>query len=110
MRLSRTSPTFKGFGMSPPCNWDKHKATANRRKHGVTFEEAQTVFENPLAVIFDDQAHSTEESREIIVGHSSANRLLLVCFAERDDSIRIISARTATAKERSDYEEGTGFS
>ncbi len=50
-----------------------------------------------------------EESREIIIGHSIANRLLLVCFAEREDSIRIISARRATPKERSDYEEGTGF-
>ena len=74
-----------------------------------SFAEAQTVFDNPLAVIFADEAHSDSEAREIIIGHSARNRLLLVCFTERTDSVRIISARRATAKERSDYEEGTGF-
>ena len=59
----------------------------------------------PLAVIFDDQDHSTEEIREIIIGHSANNRLLLVSFTERDEAIRIISARQATRIERKDYEE-----
>ena len=95
--------------MSPSFTWDQDKAAVNRKKHGVPFEEAQTVFGNPLAVIFDDEVHSDTEPREIIIGHSVNNRLLLVCFVERDDRIRIISARKATARERSDYEEGTGF-
>jgi uncharacterized DUF497 family protein len=96
--------------MSPPFTWDEEKAAANRKKHGVSFEEAQTVFDNPLAVIFADEAHSTTESREIIIGHSVRNQVLLVCFVERDNGIRIISARRATARERNDYEEGTSFS
>jgi hypothetical protein len=81
----------------------------NIKNHGVSFEEARTVFDNPLAVIFDDDAHSDSELREIIIGHSLSNRLLLVVFTERPDTIRIISARTATAKERRDYEQGTGY-
>ena len=60
---------------------------------------------NPLAVIFDDQVHSTNERREIIIGHSQQNQLLLVAFTERSSSIRIISARLATRKEREDYEQ-----
>ena len=87
--------------------WDERKAVANLSKHKVSFEEAQSVFYDPLACIFDDEWHSTDEPREIIVGHSSANRLLLVCFAERDPGlIRIISARCTTKRERRDYEEG----
>lgn len=85
--------------------WDVNKATANTAKHGVSFEEVATVFRDPIATIFDDEDHSDEESREIIIGHSDMNRLLLVCFTERDDAIRIISARKATRKERRDYEE-----
>ncbi|MGD1942548.1 MAG: BrnT family toxin [Leptolyngbyaceae cyanobacterium] len=68
--------------------WDLSKAAANLKKHGVSFKEAQTVFENPLAVIFDDEAHSAEERREIIIGHSQQNRLLLVAFSERSNHIR----------------------
>lgn len=85
--------------------WDRSKAGANLRKHGVSFEEAKTVFDNPLAVIFDDEAHSVNERREIIIGHSQRNRLLLIAFTERSNSIRIISARLATRKEREDYEQ-----
>lgn len=85
--------------------WDESKATANMKKHGISFEEAKTVFENPLAVIFSDEAHSVEEFREIIVGHSQRNQLLLVAFTERQSSIRIISARLATRQEREDYEQ-----
>lgn len=85
--------------------WDLSKATTNFKKHGISFEEAKTVFDNPLAVIFEDEAHSVEERREIIVGHSQRNRLLLIAFTERSNSVRIISARLATRKEREDYEQ-----
>ena len=87
--------------------WDSVKAEHNRQKHSVTFEEASTVFDDPLAVIFDDEAHSQYETREIIIGHSIQQILLFVCFTERDSSIRIISARRATAREQRDYESGT---
>lgn len=86
---------------------DESKAAANLKKHGISFEEAKTVFDNPLALIFDDEAHSVEEQREIIIGHSRKNRLLLVCFTERPNAIRVISARLATRKELEDYEENT---
>ena len=85
--------------------WDETKATANLKKHCVSFEEATTVFDNPLALIFEDEAHSIGEQREIIIGHSRQNRLLLVCFTERPNAIRIISARLATPREREDYEQ-----
>lgn len=85
--------------------WDESKAAANLKKHGVSFEEAKTVFDNVLAVIFDDEAHSMGERREIIVEHSRNNRLLLISFAERSNTIRIISARLATRREREDYEQ-----
>jgi uncharacterized DUF497 family protein len=84
--------------------WDLSKATSNLRKHGVSFEEAQTVFANSLAVIFEDETHSVSEQREIIIGHSRQNRLLLVAFTDRFGQIRIISARLATRQEREDYE------
>jgi len=87
--------------------WDESKATANLTKHGVSFEEAKTVFDNLLAVIFNDEAHSVGERREIIIGHSRNNRLLLISFTERSNVIRIISARLATRKEREDYEQNT---
>ncbi|MBN3927820.1 BrnT family toxin [Nostoc sp. NMS4] len=87
--------------------WDKSKAAANLQKHGVSFEEAKTVFSNSLAVIFDDEAHSLDEQREIIIGHSQQNLLLLISFTERSNAIRIISARLATRKEREDYERNT---
>jgi len=87
--------------------WDERKAVANLSKHKVSFEEAQTVFFDPLARIFDDEWHSTDEPREIIIGHSSSNQLLLVCFTEwAPGLIRIISARCATKQERRDYQEG----
>jgi uncharacterized protein len=85
--------------------WDQSKAAANLKKHGVSFEEAKTVFDNPLAVIFDDEAHSVDEQREIIIGHSRQNRLLLIAFTERSGNVRIISARLATRNEREDYEQ-----
>lgn len=88
--------------------WDRRKAKANRLKHGVSFDEATTVFEDPLARIFDDEVHSSDEGREIIIGHSINDRLLVVCFTERpNERIRIISARFPTTKERNAYEENT---
>ncbi len=91
--------------MSLEFEWDEDKAASNRRKHRVTFEQAATVFADPLAVIFDDEAHSEGEQREIIIGHSADDQLLLVGFTEREGAIRIISARRATKRERRDYEE-----
>ena len=86
--------------------WDPKKAAGNLRKHKVRFEEAITVFRDPLAVIFDDEDHSVEERREIIIGHSVGNRLLLVCFNEsQKEYVRIFSARELTRRERKDYEE-----
>jgi len=73
----------------------------------VTFEEALTVFRDPLARIFDDPDHSSEEPREIIIGHSEQQHLLLVCFTERWGKVRIINARYATKGERRDYEQNT---
>ena len=92
--------------MSKGFEWDTSKAEENLRKHAVTFEEGVSVFADPLAVIFDDEPHSEDELREIIVGHSSQHRLLLICFVERKDLVRLISARPATLKERKDYEKG----
>jgi uncharacterized DUF497 family protein len=73
--------------------WDKPKAKLNFKKQGIDFEEAKAVFRDPLAYIFDDEWRSVGEKREIIIGHDDKNRLLLVCFTERNQIIRIISAR-----------------
>ena len=71
----------------------------------MSFDEALTVFADPLARIFGDKNHSADEHREIIVGHSATVRLLLVCFSAREDTVRMFSVRTATKRERRDYEE-----
>ena len=90
--------------------WDDEKAETNIGKHNVSFDEAQTLFRDPLAFIFDDEAHSVSERREIIIGHSANDRLLIVCFTERREGvIRIFSSRPATRKERRDYEENAVF-
>jgi uncharacterized DUF497 family protein len=86
-------------------SWDPSKAAANVRKHGVTFEEAITVFVDPLAWIHDDPDHSIAERREIIIGTSAAERLILISFTERGDFVRIINAREPDRAERRDYEE-----
>ncbi|MFN8489573.1 MAG: BrnT family toxin [Caldilineaceae bacterium] len=92
--------------MSIRFTWDRRKAAKNIKKHdGVTFEEATTVFRDPLAYIFDDDKHSDEEYRELIIGYSYRKRLLIVSFAEREDVIQIISARKADADEQKDYEQ-----
>ena len=85
--------------------WDPAKARKNRRKHRVAFEEAATVFGDPLALTYPDPDHSLLEQRFITVGMSSAGRVLIVAYAERRESIRIISARKATQHEREQYEE-----
>ena len=88
--------------------WDPDKAVSNIRKHGVSFDEAVTVFKDPLALIFDDIVHSEKEHREIIIGLSALRKMLLVCFVERvENTVRIISARPATRQEIKDYEENT---
>jgi hypothetical protein len=86
--------------------WDETKAAANLSKHGISFDEAQTVFNDPLYVDFYDPDHSFEEHRYLIVGVSQRGRLLLVSYAERDDIVRLVSAREATCAEREVYEEG----
>ncbi len=88
------------------CEWDKDKATSNRSKHGVSFEEAGTVFDDPLYVDFYDPDHSEDEERYLIVGESNRGRLLIVAYTERGDSMRLISAREVTRTEREVYEEG----
>mgnify|MGYP003581883346 FL=1 len=87
--------------------WDPAKAASNLRKHGVSFEEAQTVFYDEFAVQFYDEPHSAEEDRFLMLGMSSGAHLLLVCHCERDggDIIRIISARKATKQESAHYEQ-----
>jgi uncharacterized DUF497 family protein len=90
---------------SPTFEWDQAKAEANRQKHGVAFDDAVAVFQDPLAKVHADPRHSAHEAREIIIGHSGSGRLLLVAFTERGGKIRIISARAATRRERKAYEE-----
>jgi uncharacterized DUF497 family protein len=92
--------------MAQQFEWDKPKADANLKKHRVSFDEALTVFADPLARVRDDPDHSMLERREIIIGHSVRRRVLVVGFAERATKVRIISARRATAHERKNYEEG----
>ena len=86
--------------------WDESKARVNKRKHGVTFEEASTVFADPLSLTIHDPVHSEDEDRYIALGESQRRRLLVVVFTDRDDRIRIISARAATRRERNNYEKG----
>ena len=85
--------------------WNTEKAGANLNKHNVSFDEAQTVFDDPLFVIFADPDHSFEENRFIIMGESNQNRLLVVSYTERPPKTRLISAREATCPERKKYEE-----
>lgn len=84
--------------------WDRTKAEQNLKRHRVSFDEAVTVFYDPLAATFDDPDHSIGERRLITVGHSLRERLLVVVHAERGNNLRIISARLATARERKRHE------
>ena len=86
--------------------WDPRKAAANLKKHGVTFQEAATVFGDPLAITFQDPDHSEEEERQMTYGLSQQMRLIIVSHTQRKDQMRIINARLMDRKERVIYEEG----
>jgi uncharacterized DUF497 family protein len=86
--------------------WDEEKNTINVREHGLSFEEAATVFGDLLSDTFDDPDHSTEEYRFLTIGTSEKGKLIIVSHTDRDDRIRIISARELTRQERRSYEEG----
>ena len=88
--------------------WHAAKAKANLQKHGVSFEDAATVFHDPLALTFPDPGHSGEEEREITIGNSAGHRVVFVSHCQRGNRVRIIGAREATRKERRQYEEGIG--
>ena len=92
--------------MSLEFEWDHAKAKRNIKKHGVSFEEAKTVFADPLSLTIHDPEHSDEEDRYVILGESNRRRLLVVVFTDRADKIRIITASVATRQERKKYEEG----
>lgn len=87
--------------------WDENKNQINQHKHGISFEEAQTVFEDVYAILFDDPDHSDQEERFLLIGMSTARGICIVshCYRGADDIIRIISARKATRTERSVYNE-----
>ena len=84
--------------------WDRKKAESNIRKHGVSLDEAVTVFYDPLAATFNDPDHSVGENRWITIGYSSQGRLLVVSHADRRRAVRIIGARRATSRERKKHE------
>ena len=86
-------------------DWNSEKERSNFRKHGVTFAEAQTVFDDDVARIEDDPDHSVGEHREVIIGYSREGRLLVVSFVQRGETLRIISARRVDARERKRHEE-----
>jgi uncharacterized DUF497 family protein len=88
--------------------WHGRKAVANLAKHRVAFEEAMTVFADPLGRITDDRRHSGNEKRFALLGESDRGRLLVVLFTERGEAIRLISARKATRRERREYGESDG--
>jgi uncharacterized protein len=88
--------------------WDPAKASRNRRKHGVSFHEAATIFGDPLSLTYPDPDHSQWEERFITIGVSRADRILIVAHTDRGGDVRIISARTATRRERKHYEEKSG--
>lgn len=91
--------------MKITIEWDPEKARTNRRKHNVTFEEAATVFTDPLSATIPDPLHSEMEERFVIIGQSIQQRLLVVVHTDQEDKIRIISARLAMIHERKTYEE-----
>ncbi len=87
-------------------SWDPKKSKSNKRKHGVSFLEAQSCFFDPMHIFTKDEAHSGEEDRFILLGMSTENRLLVVVHAEQyEEEIRIISARKCTKSERKNYQE-----
>lgn len=91
--------------MSLLFEWDATKAEQNLKKHGVTFEEASTVFGDPFSIAIPDPLHSKDEARFVTTGSSHRRRQLVVVYTDRNERIRIISARAATPHERRKYEE-----
>ena len=89
--------------------WNEQKAKINKNKHGVSFEEANTVFSDPLSLTIDDPLHSRSEQRFIIIGRSIRQRTVVVVYVERRNKIRIISARLATSREKKTYEENNYY-
>ena len=87
--------------------WDLKKAESNARKHGVTFDEASTVFGDPLALLMADPDHSVYEQRYVLLGMTNRRKLLVVAYAERPPRTHLISARRAGRNERKLYEEGS---
>ena len=104
-RLAQTLYVYGGDSVTQRVEWDEAKAATNVGKHRVPFEEAASVFEDPLAYTFHDPDHSIGERRMVTFGYSRVGRLLAVVHAERGRSIRIISARRATRHERGIYEQ-----
>lgn len=89
----------------PIFEWDENKEKSNLRKHKISFDEAESVFADSLSVTIPDPDHSIEESRFIDIGLSDKNRVLVIVYTEREERIRIISARKATRTERKIYEQ-----
>ena len=87
--------------------WDEEKDLSNQKKHGVSFEEAKTVFNDPRSITIADEQHSEEEDRYIDIGTSSRGRLIIVSYTEREPNIRIISCRKATKSERKSYDQAS---
>jgi uncharacterized DUF497 family protein len=101
-------PRFGAIITGVIYEWDAAKATSNLRRHEVSFAEATSVFLDPAALTFGDPDHSDEEEREITIGASAKQRILFVSHCARGDRIRIISARKATRRERSQYAKRIG--
>lgn len=95
--------------MALQFEWDPKKAISNRQKHGVSFEEASTVFEDWFSSTIADPLHSADEQRLVTIGHSTRGKLLVVVHTQRDLRIRLISARHATKRERRLYEEDESY-
>ena len=107
-----TLPDYEYYHHGMIFRWNELKAEENEKKHGITFEEAATAFRDFNAQIYDDEEHSLDEERFILLGYSVISHLLVVChcYKEKDAVIRIISARKATRQERKGYEErGWGY-
>lgn len=85
--------------------WDQIKADSNRDKHGISFGDASTAFADPRSLAIPDEAHSADEERWVLLGRSVEGELLVVVHVDRGETIRIISARRATSRERQDYEQ-----
>lgn len=86
--------------------WDPEKDRQNQVKHGVSFDEASTVFGDPFALTINDPDHSVDEKRFLTTGYSNRQRLIIVAHTDRDEGVRLITAREVTRSERHDYEEG----